>query len=67
MSKKMCPIEAQKIDYIDYKNLGLLRQYTTRYAKIKPRKYTKVGLGNQKALAKAIKRARFMGLLQYSR
>ncbi len=64
---KKCPIEAEGIKYIDYKNVGLLRKYTTRYAKIKPRKYTGVSLRSQRALAKAIKRARFMGLLQYVR
>ena len=62
-----CPIAAEGIDYIDYKNVGLLMQYTTRYAKIKPRKYTGVSLRNQRKLARAIKRARFMGLLQYVR
>lgn len=64
---KKCPIEAEGVKYIDYKDVGLLRKYTTRYAKIKPRKYTGVSLRNQRALAKAIKRARIMGLLQFIR
>jgi small subunit ribosomal protein S18 len=62
-----CPIAAEGIDYVDYKDVGLLLKYTTRYAKIKPRKYTGVSLRNQRKLARAIKRARYMGLLQYVR
>jgi small subunit ribosomal protein S18 len=68
MARKVkCPIAERNITYIDYKNVALLREFTTRYAKIKPRQYTNVCLANQKALAKAIKRARYMGLLQYVR
>lgn len=63
--KKACPIKAEGVEYIDYKNLKLLNQYTTRYAKIRPRYYSGVCLRNQKRSANAIKRARFMALLPY--
>ncbi|MBP7819296.1 30S ribosomal protein S18 [Candidatus Gracilibacteria bacterium] len=65
VTKKACPIKAQGITYIDYKNLKLLRQYTTRYGKIRPRYYSGVCLQMQKRLANAIKRARHMALLPY--
>ncbi len=62
---KGCPIKAAGIDYVDYKNLGLIKQYITRFGKIKARYYTGVSLQNQKKLARAIKRARFMALIPY--
>lgn len=65
--KKGCPIKASGVDYIDYKNLKLLREYITRYGKIRPSYYSGVSLRYQKRLARAIKRARFMALLPYVR
>jgi small subunit ribosomal protein S18 len=56
-----------EVKHIDYKNITLLRQYTTYFYKIKPRYYTGVGLRHQKMLAQALKRARFMALLPYNR
>lgn len=53
------------LGYIDYKNLKLLREYTTRYGKIRPRYYSGVPLRFQKHMARAIKRARFMALLPF--
>lgn len=65
--KKKSAIETRGIKYIDYKNVGLLREFTTRFAKIKPRRYSGANIRDQKAVSLAIKRARFMGLLQYTR
>jgi small subunit ribosomal protein S18 len=62
---KPCPFETQGINYIDYKNIGLLNDFVSQYNKIVPRYYTGVCLKHQKALARAIKRARFMGLLPF--
>lgn len=54
------------LTYIDYKNFPLLKKVgVSFFAKIKPRKYTGVQLQNQKKMAVAIKRARFMGLLPF--
>jgi small subunit ribosomal protein S18 len=54
------------ITHIDYKNFPLLKKVgVSFFAKIKPRKYTGVQLGNQKKMAVAIKRARFMALLPF--
>lgn len=64
---KPCPFTIQDIKYIDYKNVSLLKQYISQYNKIVPRYYTGVSLKHQKALARAIKRARFMGLLPFVR
>jgi len=52
---------------IDYKNGRLLFKYTSRYGKIVARQYNKgVTLYQQKRIAKAVKRARFMALMPYA-
>ena len=66
MTKKVpCPIEALGLTEIDYKDTTLLKQYLTKFNKIIPRYYSNVSLKNQKKLATAIKRARYMALLPY--
>jgi small subunit ribosomal protein S18 len=65
MSKTPCPIEALGIKYIDYKDTTFLRNYITKFNKIVPRYYSDVALKNQRKLAQAIKRARYMALLPY--
>ena len=59
---KKCPLEGLNIDY---KNVELLKNYTTKFGKIVPRYYSGVSLKNQKKLAKAIKRARVMALIPF--
>jgi len=63
--KQVCPIDAAGITYIDYKDVELLKKYLTKFNRIIPRYYSMVSLRNQKRLAVAIKRARYMGLLPY--
>jgi len=62
---KPCPFKSEGVTYIDYKNVYALRRYVSQYGKIVPRYYTGVSLKYQKALSKAIKRARQMALLPY--
>lgn len=64
-AKKQCPIDALGIKHIDYKDTALLKQYLTKFNRIIPRYYSGVSLANQKRLAAAIKRARYMALLPY--
>ncbi|MCB9809525.1 30S ribosomal protein S18 [Candidatus Peribacteria bacterium] len=61
------PFELAGITHIDYKNPRLLSQYITHYRSIQSRFHTGVKLKNQKKLARAIKRARIMGLLPFVR
>ncbi len=61
MSTK-CPLDWV---VIDYKDVELLKKYTTKFWKITPRYYTWVSLKNQKRLALAIKRARMVALLPF--
>lgn len=62
MTKNVCPLDGQNIDY---KNVELLKKYITKFGKITPRYYTGVSLKNQKKLAREIKKARVMALLPF--
>lgn len=53
--------------WIDYKDTEILRQYLTSFGRIVPRYYSGISLKQQKQLALAIKRAREMALLPYTR
>ena len=50
---------------IDYKDVKLLQRYISERGKIVPSRITAVSNKNQRQLANAIKRARFMALLPY--
>lgn len=54
-------------EQINYKNLPLLRRIISNYAKILPAKRMGVSAKLQRRLSRAIKRARFMALLPYTR
>lgn len=54
------------IEQIDFKNLGVLRKFTSGLAKIRAKKRTGVCAGHQRKLATAIKRARHLGLLPFT-
>ena len=66
-SKKTCLYCEENLKDLDYKNVRLLRKHLSQYAKIQPRYYSGVCLNHQKKLSRAIKRARFMGLLPFVR
>jgi small subunit ribosomal protein S18 len=50
----------------DYKDVDLLRSFITERGKIRPRRQTGVSAKQQRALARAIKRARHMALLPFT-
>ncbi|MCC6323954.1 30S ribosomal protein S18 [Candidatus Nomurabacteria bacterium] len=56
---------SNNIKYIDYKDLDLLRKFIAANARMMGRKKTNTTSKNQRKLAEAIKRARFMGLLPF--
>ncbi len=58
-------IAASDSPKIDYKDVRLLQRYISERGKIVPSRITAVSQKNQRALAQAIKRARFLGLLPY--
>ena len=64
--RKICKICAQKIEYIDYKDVRLLQNYIPERGKILPRRISGVCAGHQRQLTRAIKRARHIALLPFS-
>lgn len=64
--RKYCQFCKEDVDYIDYKDVQLLRKYTTDRGKIKPRRVTGACTQHQRDLAVDIKRAREMALLPYT-
>ena len=65
MPKKQCPFKAAGVKYIDYKNVAAFNRYISSYGKIVPRYYTNVSLKYQRMLSRAVKNARYMGLVPY--
>jgi small subunit ribosomal protein S18 len=63
--RKTCPFSGDNAPKIDYKDSRLLGRYVSERGKIVPSRITAVSAKKQRELAKAIKRARFLGLLPY--
>ena len=63
--RKVCPFSGANAPKIDYKDVRLLQRFISERGKIVPSRITAVSMKNQRALAKAIKRARFLALLPY--
>ena len=63
--KKSCPFSGPNAPKIDYKDVRLLGRYLSERGKIVPSRITAVSAKKQRELARAIKRARFLGLLPY--
>jgi len=57
--------QAPRPMYVDYKDLDLLSKLTNRHGRIVSRRKTGCHAASQHAVARAIKRARFMALLPY--
>jgi len=63
--RKTCPFSGPNAPGIDYKDVKLLQRFLSERGKIVPSRITAVSAKKQRALAQAIKRARYMGLLPY--
>ncbi len=63
--EKFCFFCVNNIDYIDYKNINLIRRFISSYGKIVPRKRNNVCSKHQRKLSESIKRARIMALLPF--
>ena len=63
--RKVDFIAANHIDYVDYKDVDLLKRFISERGKILPRRVTGTSAKNQRKVANAIKRARIMGLLPF--
>jgi small subunit ribosomal protein S18 len=63
--RKSCPFSGANAPVIDYKDVRLLQRFISERGKIVPSRITAVSAKKQRQLARAIKRARFLGLLPY--
>ncbi|MFN7901762.1 MAG: 30S ribosomal protein S18 [Holosporales bacterium] len=63
--KKTCPFSSTNAPKIDYKDVRLLQRFVTERGKIMPSRITAVSTDKQRALALAIKRARYLALMPY--
>ena len=63
--RKSCPFSGNDAPIIDYKDVRLLQGYISERGKIVPSRITAVSAKKQRELAKAIKRARHIGLMPY--
>src|SRR5215468_8895431 len=64
--RKTCPFTGPNAPKIDFKDVKLLQRYISERGKMVPSRITAVSTKKQRALAQAIKRARFLGLLPYA-
>jgi len=64
-AKKYCKYSAMKVEYVDYKNLDLLKISLSERGKIMPRRLTGTSKKHQEQVENAIKRARHMALVPY--
>ena len=62
---KPCPFCRDKVDVVDYKDLGALRRAISDKGKIRSSRVTGACRRHQSQLAIAVKRARELGLLPY--
>ncbi len=62
---KQCYFSQNNIQHIDYKDVDVLKKFLNPHGRMLSRKKTGVSAGNQRKLAMAVKRARFMALLPF--
>ena len=63
--RRVCKFCAEKIDYINYKDVRLLAPFLPERGKIQPRRISGTCAMHQRKLQTAIKRARQLALIPY--
>jgi small subunit ribosomal protein S18 len=66
IKKKTSILTSENVDWIDYKDVNLLRRFMSERAKVRARRVTGNSQQQQVAVARAIRVAREMALLPYS-
>ena len=64
--RKFCRFTAEKIEWIDYKAVELLKDFINENGKVIPARITGTSAGYQRQLTTAIKRARFLALMPFT-
>lgn len=63
---KPCQFCLDKVEYVDYKDIGLLRKFISDRGKIRARRVTGNCTQHQRDIAVAVKNAREVALLPYT-
>jgi small subunit ribosomal protein S18 len=64
--KRFCRFTAEKIEWIDHKDIDVLKDFINENGKIMPARLTGTKARYQRQLSVAINRARFLALLPYT-
>ena len=65
MKSQQCFFKQNNIHHIDYKDIDILKRFINPHGRILAKKRSGVSAKNQRNLALAIKRARFMALMPF--
>jgi len=66
MTEEHITEEQVVVRYYDYKDIDTIKRFLNPHGRIIGRKHTKLSAGDQRKVAKAVKYARFMGLVPYT-
>jgi small subunit ribosomal protein S18 len=64
--RKFCRFTAEKVEWIDYKGIDVLKDFINENGRIIPARITGTSAGFQRQLSVAIKRARFLALMPFT-
>jgi len=64
--RKFCRFTAEKIEWVDYKAIDILKDFINENGRIIPARITGTSAGYQRQLSTAIKRARFLALMPFT-
>ncbi len=64
--KKVSVLTTEKVEYIDYKDVNLLKRFVSDRSKVRARRVTGNDVQQQAEVARAIKNAREMALMPYA-
>ena len=64
--RRYCRFSAEGIKEVDYKDIDLLKDFSTENGKLIPARITGTKSKYQRQLGTAVKRARFLALLPYT-
>jgi len=67
IKKKTSILTADRVDYVDYKDVNLLQRFISDRSKIRARRVTGNNVQQQRDIAIAIKNARELALLPYTK
>jgi small subunit ribosomal protein S18 len=64
--RKFCRFTVEKIAFVDYKDINILKEFISENGKLIPARITGTRTHYQRQLSTAVKRARFLALMPYT-